>query len=102
GRVPEPRCDPAKRVPLLLTVSGLNIRSLHCCDDPIAPGRAPVAFGGVGTCLCSPVVSKFFSFYRYEFLRHSSVERELDLQDRWHPIGRKTTAAPARDTLRAR
>src|SRR5690242_14857515 len=62
------------------------IATLHCRDDPIAPGGAPVAFDGAGATLCDPIIFELLELGIDAYAGHSAIERKSNLRRRGVPI----------------
>jgi hypothetical protein len=76
------------------------IATLHCRDDPIAPGGAPVAFNGAGAALCDPVIPELLELGIDAHAGHSAIERKSNLGRRGVPIA--SQPRPANRLERAR
>src|SRR5215831_9471005 len=84
------------------SVGSRAIATLHCCDDPIAPGGAPVALDGAGTAFCDPIIPELLDFGVDAPAGHPAVEGKSDLVRRRVPIAREPRAAHAVGRARLR
>ena len=76
------------------------IATLRCCDDPIAPGSAPVALYGASAALCDPIIPELLDVCTDAHAGHSAIERKGNLGRRGVPIASQLRSAS--DLHRAR
>src|SRR6516225_1395872 len=75
------------------SVGSRAIAALHCCDDPIAPGGAPVALDRAGAAFCDPIIPELLDLGIDAHAGHPTVEGKSDLTRRGVPIARELRSA---------
>src|SRR5262249_35919614 len=71
------------------------ILSFDCVDNPVAPGRAPIALCRADAALCSPVVTKLLALIIDERGRHAALKRERGFRWRGQPVMWQSSSAGA-------